>query len=204
MNARSQLAQLATRSKISGGDLAPGVGLDILITASRSWTDETRMYQALTICALHVDYAFRHTETFWPVASTNPDRVRNFRGRMMSIMEGDAPGGDRMAGRWAIAAATLGWPIKRPERRPAEWHAPCRPECRPGHRRPTNDREGKPDGDVCPRAGFYRNEEMVKEIAERSKPVIVLAFIHNKSNGATNCLDAAIKAGLPWVLFEQE
>jgi hypothetical protein len=60
-----------------------------------------------------------------------------------------------------LAAQELGWHI---ERRPADWESPCRPECKPGHRR---TRSGKT---FCPAAGNYRNGGMVQDMVAIGAP----------------------------------
>lgn len=54
-----------------------------------------------------------------------------------------------------VIARGLGWGI---HRMPAAWEAPCRPECKPGHRQ----RRWTGDGATyCPAAGNYRNTSML-------------------------------------------
>lgn len=77
------------------------------------------------------------------------------------------------------------------ERHPADWEGPCRPQCQPNHRR--QDPRG---WDVCPAAGFYRNEDMVHLGAD-----LVLAFIADNSKGATHCARYAEQNGLHVIYF---
>lgn len=95
-----------------------------------------------------------------------------------------APGGDVLAER---AAAELGFTV---ERWPADWSAPCRPTCRPRHRR-ANPRS---TGTYCPAAGNYRNLYMVALGAHEC-----LALVQRASKGATQCGQAAEAAGIPTV-----
>lgn len=67
-----------------------------------------------------------------------------------TLVHGAAPGLD------SLAAEFWGGIHGRPvDPHPADWEGPCRPTCRPGHRRPRGD------GDYCPAAGVYRNQEML-------------------------------------------
>jgi hypothetical protein len=85
-------------------------------------------------------------------------------------------------------ADMLAWRLGlHPERHPANWSGPCRSECPPGHRR-----EGRyPGVTYCPKAGHYRNQDMVDLGAD-----IVLAFQRNRSRGTQDCIDRARAAGL--------
>lgn len=99
-------------------------------------------------------------------------------------------GGDWLADR--IAAVELGW---RTEQIPAEWEAPCRASCKPGHR----------VNGWCPAAGNYRNEEMVPWVAGQPGPKLCLPFIDpctnrrcagklpHGSHGATGCAALAVR-----------
>lgn len=109
----------------------------ILITGSRSWTDEQTIRHALTV---------RYDAT--------PQAV---------LVHGDCPRG-------ADAIADLVWRNLggRVETHPAKW-----------------DLYGKP-------AGHIRNDEMVQAGADEC-----LAFILDGSPGASGCMRAAVKAGIP-------
>lgn len=98
----------------------------------------------------------------------------------------------------ALADAWGKWMEKNPplirvrvEQHPAGWEQPCRPQCQPGHRRVD------PRGwDVCPAAGFYRNEDMVHLGAD-----LCLAFVADQSKGATHCASYAESKGMPVMYF---
>lgn len=95
------------------------------------------------------------------------------------VVHGAATGADEIAGDIAL---DLGMTV---EEHPANWDS-CGPDCNPSHYR---YRWGQP---YCPRAGFVRNDEMVKLGAD-----ICLAFIKDGSKGATMAAKLAERAGIP-------
>lgn len=65
---------------------------------------------------------------------------------------------------------------------PADWTAPCRPTCRPGHRR----RRGSET--YCPAQGVYRNQDMV----DRGAAVTLSFFKRGATNkGTSDCVRRA-------------
>ena len=152
----------------------------VLVTASRSWPEDKSF--------MIYDSLDRYAE------------VAASRGEKLTVVHGGARGGDHMAHAWAYDAARRGLPVNRPEVHSADWSGACREQCRPGHRR--KDRPGPNSNrtpgnwSVCPMAGFYRNEHMVSLGAD-----VCLAFIHNGSRGATQCVEVAKKAGIEVVTF---
>lgn len=66
------------------------------------------------------------------------------------LVHGVASGADNLCAEWWAEIQE-----REVDPHPAAWDAPCRPSCKPGHRRP---RRG---GTYCPAAGNYRNQEMV-------------------------------------------
>lgn len=67
---------------------------------------------------------------------------------------------------------------------PADWYAPCRPECRHKPRRV---------GGHCPMQGFYRNQKMV----DMGHDICIGWFAQPKSSGTLDCLTRAHQAGIP-------
>lgn len=103
------------------------------------------------------------------------------------LVHGDCPQGDRtVAGLWKqLGGADEPWP--------ARWGSPCTKACRHKPR-------VKADGtECCPVPGPARNALMVE-----SGPHMAVAFIRNKSNGATGCADLAEGAGIPTVRYTYE
>lgn len=74
---------------------------------------------------------------------------------------------------------------------PADWHGPCRPECKHGPRKVAYGR------DYCPMAGFYRNAAMVARGAREC-----FGFPIGRSNGTRDCMKRAKGAGIPITPFE--
>jgi YspA, cpYpsA-related SLOG family len=106
------------------------------------------------------------------------------RGMQVTVMHGANPrGADRLADMIASAHEGIGT-----DPHAADWDAPCRPECKPGHRKSHGSR------DWCPAAGNYRNQEMVD-----AHPDVVLAFFKNgaTNTGTSDCVRRAESAGLP-------
>jgi hypothetical protein len=175
----------------------PGPGLFVLITASRTWEGEQkrgrwypnpgnrdRMFAALQTCL---------------------DRVHTTGGRL-TLMHGGARGGDTLAGEWTREQHRAGHPVDLPLIRNAYWKAPCRDTCTPGHRVTWEDSGAT----TCPRAGYYRNEDMVNEVIQVTtqvkgiyfgRPAVMLAFIHQQSGGATHCYEYGKRMGLAPIPF---
>jgi hypothetical protein len=101
------------------------------------------------------------------------------------LIHGEASGADALAER---AARDLGWNVRGIA---AKWTAPCRVECRRGHRRPRAD-----GSDYCPAAGNYRNQELVDLAVQHLPDVRALAFPLPGSRGTWDCVRRAERAGL--------
>lgn len=118
----------------------------------------------------------------WAVMRTALERVHREHPDAV-LVHGDAPKGDRdAAGLWRNIAG----PDAQVEAWPADW-ANCDQNCR-------HVRKGK----HCLYAGYRRNTAMVE-----SAPDLVLAFINNRSKGASHCAQLADDAGIPVVRYEQ-
>jgi hypothetical protein len=114
----------------------------------------------------------------------------------IEVVEGTAPGADDSCGAWAERHRVHGV-----RHRPvaADWDGPCRPACRPGHRR------SRPAGGTwCPSAGGYRNQDMVN-----LRPAAAVMFIlpctrpgcrrrqPHDSHGSADCRRRCLVAGVP-------
>ena len=106
---------------------------------------------------------------------------------------GNPRGADFLAGHWARRQRAAGRPVTE-EARPADWGAPCRPECRPGHRR----RRGR-GPEYCPAAGNYRNQELLVDRGAGGCLAFFQAGAPNR--GTSDCVRRAVTAGIPvWPL----
>lgn len=139
--------------------------LRILITGSRDWPDPSVVWEAIE------------------------QTISETRATDVMVVHGKARGADDFASRFVTMfkarLASCGIRIDE-EPHPAEWEAPCRITCKPGHRKYRNGTT------YCPAAGNYRNIEMVEAGAD-----VCLAFIHNESRGASMCATVAELAGIP-------
>lgn len=138
----------------------------VLVTGSRDLTDRQAVYKALN-------------QLYWRLEP----------GTLLVVTHGaNRRGADRYASEWADRHENV-----LNDRHPADWHGPCRPECKPGHRRPS--KSGRP---FCPAAGDFRNQEMVD-----LKPRVVLAFFQPGAlnKGTKDCADRAYWAGLDVVSY---
>lgn len=142
----------------------------ILVTGSRKWRTPETVWQSL--------------EEAWH------DATQVYPGHPLVIVHGDQPGcPDYEAKVWAVSLSRLGEPI-REEPHPADWGGDCPPTCPtedPEHRKP---RVG--GGTYCPKAGLRRNQNMVDLGAD-----LCLAFIKNRSGGASFTATRAEAAGIP-------
>lgn len=103
------------------------------------------------------------------------------------LVHGDCPDGDRTAaGMWrSMGGKDEPWP--------APWGSACTPDC---YHRPRVRADGT---EYCPAPGPARNKRMVE-----SAPVMTVAFLRNKSRGASGCAELSEDAGIPTVRYEYE
>jgi hypothetical protein len=143
----------------------------VLVTGSRTWKNGLLVREKLGMC---LDTAHQS-------------------GDSLTVVHGACKSGaDSYADAWARwHQRNTTHTVVRVEPHPANWEGPCIDECQPHHRRVD------PRGwDVCPAAGFYRNEAMVRLGAD-----LVLAFIADESKGATHCARFAETCGLQTLYF---
>ncbi|MER7500481.1 SLOG family protein [Nonomuraea pusilla] len=142
----------------------------ILITGSRTWSDERTIWDALT-------------GTIDQAASTGEHEF--------VVVHGHCPrGADAIADFYCEDQA--GWrdnmsQVLAVERHPADW-ATCTAACPTTWHRHT----GRGGFTFCPLAGHHRNQHMVNLGAD-----ILLAFVKGNSRGATDCVRRARAAGIP-------
>lgn len=143
----------------------------VLVTGSRSWRDGKLIRTKLDDCLA---------------------TARAIGGKLVVVHGACKSGADSYAdawGRWHETHPEDG--LVEVEPHPANWEGRCRDMCQPHHRR--IDPRG---WDVCPAAGFYRNEDMVHSGAD-----LVLAFIADESKGATHCAKYAEQCHLNVLYF---
>lgn len=152
----------------------------VLVTGSRTWRNGRLLYEKLADC--------RST-----CVDTDDELL---------VVHGGASGADSMAAGWCRWHYEHSTHVAMPEVHQARWEAPCRDRCIPNHRRRPSQgtvisrRDLPPGWDVCPKAGIYRNEEMVALGAD-----LCLAFIADNSRGATHCARLAGEAGIHVIPF---
>lgn len=102
------------------------------------------------------------------------------------VLHGDnRRGADAIVRSWAVRRSANSPIGHRPF--PADWSAPCLPECDPGHR------SRRDDGSTwCPLAGHYRNQQIIDE-----RPDLCLAFLRDGSGGTKDCIGRARRARIP-------
>jgi hypothetical protein len=151
----------------SGAKCAPV----ILVTGSRTWTPE-QVPQAKTIVERVLGHWLRVRFTTRPEGADKP-----------VLRHGGAKGLDTLA-----AQVWTSWGLPTDKMRP-DW-TECGDLC---------DGTGKcripvAGGEYCSNAGYQRNHDMVDK---QPYPEVCFAFIHNNSNGATDCADYAEERGVP-------
>jgi len=101
-----------------------------------------------------------------------------------ALAEGGAAGADDLADQWCSLM-----PDVVHHRYNADWSAPCRDDCKPGHRR--RRRRG---GTYCPAVGNYRNQLMLDDF----HPDLVVAFPGGR--GTADMVKRAVAAGVKVVM----
>lgn len=119
----------------------------------------------------------------WPILETALRKVTGDDPGPHTLVHGGAAGADSLFG---SIAHSLGWAV---ESHPADWDAPCRDTCKPGHRR--ENQYGT--GSICPAAGHYRNQAMVDLGAD----IAVAAYKRGAGNrGTSDCVRRIRAAGI--------
>lgn len=162
----------------------------ILVTGSRAWTDVWAVKDALD-GAVADAVADGVTELIVRHGACYP-RVDPATGRRPH------QSADYIAHLW-IARFGPEQPITITEQeRPADWTARCRPTCDSKVRRGKRQRDHRRirgDGvSICPAAGVYRNDDMVRE---RPQPHTAYAFILDNSPGTRDCVTRLREFSIP-------
>lgn len=154
----------------------PGAVPTLLVTCSRTWFKDDDG---------HAGERRRIAETVLGEAARLLTPTRPEPGQGLLLIHGDARDGDRdlrdIWTGWGLPA----WPV------PARWDQ-CGPDC-PADLTCRRRRRGQPVG-WCVTAGHRRNQEMVD-----LNPDLYVAFIRDRSSGATDCATRARQAGIPGV-----
>lgn len=99
-------------------------------------------------------------------------------------------GVDELADEWALARYDQGVRVKRIR---ADWEAPCRDACAPGHRRHAGYH------DYCPAAGNYRNQELIDL---HPHATVGLVWSEN-SKGTWDCIRRSVAANVPTLIVRR-
>jgi len=145
------------------------VSLRLLVTGSRRWVHAESVNEVLSF---YTRLAFEY-------------------GERLEVVHGAArDGGDALAAGWVSRWSRRGWPVSQ-DPHPANWAAPCDPECHHGPRGVHKD--GRM---FCQYAGHRRNSAMVASGVQAC-----VAFWRGGSPGTRDCFEKAEKAGIaPLVL----
>lgn len=147
--------------------------LRILVTGSRHWRDKDLIREALA-------------DVLGEVTTIGPPVLIHGGQVTRDKTTGQRCGADHLADvAWTeLARERPGW-LARPEVYPAQWFAPCRPECEPDHRRQSTG------GSTCPAQGNYRNQTMVD-----TGITVCRAFPLADSRGTWDCVRRARAADI--------
>lgn len=155
-------------------------GARLLVTASRTWTHLPSI--AYMVESIAMEEAVL--------------------GRDLTVVHGKAKnGGDMLVARFVQRRRASGFLNIDEEPHPADWYADCVPgRCTEGHRRV---RRGE-TVDYCPAQGMYRNEVMVALLTPPGPGDQAVAFIRDKSPGATAAAKLAVDAGIHTMIIRWE
>lgn len=146
----------------------------LLVYGSRDWTDREAIHRDL-------DAVFAELTD---IDDTEP----------LIVVNGFAPGADRMADEWASAHERAG-----PWRFPARWqvceHSHPSVPCPPGFDHRKRNRHGD---DYCPLAGFRRNQEMI----DRAEPQQAYGYTLG-TRGAADMTGRVLRARVPLRLLDR-
>lgn len=148
----------------------------VLVTASRDWDQQRVLWDALQLVEMHTPFALL------------PDGL--------TLVHGDAAGGDRMAARWVQGRQFFPSDLGPPRRM---WQVDPHPVTSVDW-----ERLGR-------RAGMERNARMVGvgadlclafiNVCQKGRDCPVRPGVWHGSHGATGCADLAQRAGIPTVRF---
>lgn len=149
----------------------------LVVTGSRAWTDAQVLREVLdTFAQYAADAKVPGLVVAHGACYPRPDRST---GRI------PARSADWLTHLW-IHRLPHPLPVTE-EEHPADWDAACRPECKPGHRRPRPR-----GGDFCPAVGNYRNGDLVAPGADAG-----VAFLLDDSTGTRDCIRRMEAADIP-------
>lgn len=123
---------------------------------------------------------WRHPKWIWDALTECLEHARAG-GKILVVVHGDADGADQV---FKLFGQVHDGALSEPH--PADWNAPCRPTCKPGHRKTRKD-----GSEYCPAAGNYRNADMCEPGMWRAA-----VFIRRGSTGTTDCLNVIRRNGI--------